>query len=55
MAKNGLHVKLMFPYGYRLNKDTKKLEINEDEAWVVREVFKLYSQGLGCVEKCVTY
>lgn len=50
MAKNGLHVSGNVPYGYRLNKETKKLEINEEEAWVVREVFKLHSQGLGCVK-----
>ncbi|PAD69311.1 hypothetical protein CHH83_09200 [Bacillus sp. 7586-K] len=50
MAKNGLHVSGNVPFGYRLNKNTKKLEINEEEAWIVREVFKLHSQGLGCVK-----
>jgi DNA invertase Pin-like site-specific DNA recombinase len=50
MAKAGLHVSGNVPFGYSLNKNTKKLEINEDEAWIVREVFKLHSQGLGCVK-----
>jgi len=30
------------PYGYRANKNTKKLEIDEEEAEVVRLIFKLY-------------
>ncbi|MFS0890658.1 recombinase family protein [Peribacillus frigoritolerans] len=50
MAKAGLHVSGNVPFGYTLNKQTKKLEINEGEAWIVREVFKLHSQGLGCVK-----
>ncbi len=29
----------IIPYGYQLNPDTKKLEINEEEAKVVRQIF----------------
>jgi len=32
------------PLGYNYNKDTKKLEPNDD-AWIVQEIFKLYLQG----------
>jgi site-specific DNA recombinase len=30
------------PYGYDYNRETEKLEVNEDEAMVVRKVFKHY-------------
>lgn len=32
-------------YGYNYDKDTKKLVIDEEEAKVVRRIFKLYSSG----------
>lgn len=47
MAKQGLHVSGGIPYGYRRNPATKKLEIYEPEAEVIRFIFKLHSQGLG--------
>ncbi len=33
------------PYGYVLNKETKKLEININEAKIVKEIFSLYRRG----------
>ncbi|MGH3738086.1 MAG: recombinase family protein [Micromonosporaceae bacterium] len=33
------------PYGYTVDKETSKLTISEDEAPVVREVFRLYTQS----------
>ena len=33
------------PIGYDLNKETKKLIINEDEAKLIREIFDLYISG----------
>lgn len=47
LTKQGLHVTGNVPYGYVRNKDTKKLEINEEQAVVIRYIFKLHSQGLG--------
>lgn len=36
------------PFGFNWNKEEKKLEINEKEAEVVKIIFELYEQGLGC-------
>ncbi|WP_256256243.1 recombinase family protein [Paenibacillus sp. BC26] len=47
MAKNGLHISGGIPFGYRRNSVTKKLEIFEPEAKVVRYIFQLHSEGLG--------
>lgn len=47
MSKAGLHVSGNVPFGYRRNNETKKLEIYEEEAKVVRYIFKLHSEGLG--------
>lgn len=47
MAKQGLHISGGIPYGYRRNKTTKKLEIYEPEAKVVRYIFVLHGEGLG--------
>ncbi|TVX99019.1 recombinase family protein [Paenibacillus cremeus] len=47
MAKQGLHISGGIPYGYRRNEKTKKLEICEEEAAVVRYIFQLHSEGLG--------
>lgn len=33
------------PYGYRYNKETKKLEVYEEEAKIVREIFDRYISG----------
>ena len=35
------------PYGYVWNKQNKQLEIDEDQAEIVREVFNLYCSGKG--------
>lgn len=47
MAKAGLDIAGGIPFGYRRNKETKKLEIYEPEAETIRYIFKLHSQGLG--------
>jgi DNA invertase Pin-like site-specific DNA recombinase len=47
MAKQGLHISGSVPFGYRRNDKTKRLEIFEPEADIVRYIFKLHSQGLG--------
>ncbi|WGD80751.1 recombinase family protein [Bacillus subtilis] len=47
MAKAGLDIAGGVPFGYRRNKETKKLEIYEPEAETIRYIFKLHSQGLG--------
>lgn len=47
MAKQGLHVAGSVPYGYRRNDSTKKLEIYEPEAQVIRYIFQLHGEGLG--------
>lgn len=47
MAKAGLHVSGGVPYGYIRNSKTKKLEIDEEAAKIIRYIFKLHSQGLG--------
>lgn len=47
MAKAGLHVSGNVPFGYRRNPALKKLEIHEEEADIVRTIFRLHSQGLG--------
>jgi DNA invertase Pin-like site-specific DNA recombinase len=47
MAKAGLHISGNVPFGYVRNPFTKKLEIQEEEAEVIRYIFKLHSQGLG--------
>jgi DNA invertase Pin-like site-specific DNA recombinase len=47
-ARRGEHVSGKAPYGYRRNPQTKKLEIYETEAGVVRYIFKLYIRGFSC-------
>ncbi|MGD7091227.1 recombinase family protein [Bacillus subtilis] len=47
MAKAGLDIAGGVPFGYKRNKETKKLEIYEPEAEIVRYIFKLHGQGLG--------
>lgn len=44
--KEGELVNLRFMYGYRIEKG--KIEINEDEAKIVRMIFEDYINGLGC-------
>ena len=43
-ARNGLWNGGQAPYGYTLNKDTSILEICEEEANQVREIFRLFTQ-----------
>lgn len=47
MSKAGLHVSGNVPFGYVRNNETKKLEINDKEAKIVRYIFDLHSSGLG--------
>lgn len=39
-------INLRFMYGYRIEKG--KIEINTDEAEIVRMIFKDYIEGIGC-------
>ncbi len=47
MSKAGLHVSGNVPFGFRRNYKTKRLEIKDDEARVVRYIFDLHLKGLG--------
>ncbi len=40
------------PTGYKVDKETKRLEIDEDEAVIVRRIFELYNAGLGYAAIC---
>jgi DNA invertase Pin-like site-specific DNA recombinase len=46
-ARRGEYVSGIPAYGYRRNQETRRLEIYEPEAEVVRYIFKLYREGLG--------
>ncbi|MBO1513706.1 recombinase family protein [Metabacillus bambusae] len=46
-SKRGEHVAGSVPFGYSRNKETKRLEIVEEEAVVIRYIFKLHASGLG--------
>ncbi|MFM9277995.1 recombinase family protein [Paenibacillus jiagnxiensis] len=46
-ARRGEHISGSPAYGYRRNQATRRLEIYEPEAEVVRYIFKLYREGLG--------
>ena len=45
-AMEGKWVAGAAPYGFTYNKQTKKLDINEEEAEVVRTVFDFYANGI---------
>lgn len=45
--KRGEYVGCPKCYGYKLNKETKELEIIEEEAEVIRKIFNWYADGLG--------
>ncbi|MBA7684947.1 hypothetical protein ES703_93360 [subsurface metagenome] len=48
-VEKGFYAGGIVAYGYRLNPDTKKLEIDEQEAKVVRNMFRwLVEDGLSC-------
>jgi site-specific DNA recombinase len=46
-SKRGEHVSGNVPFGYKRNNETKRLEIVEEEAKMVRYIFKLHSEGNG--------
>jgi site-specific DNA recombinase len=46
-SKRGEWVSSDAPFGYVRNKETKRLEIDEEAAETIRYIFKLHSQGLG--------
>ena len=49
MMKRGEYVGSPDCYGYDWNKETKSLDINEEQAEVVRMIFNWYvNDGLGC-------
>ncbi len=42
------------PYGYKWNKETKQLEINEDEARIYQDIVKMYvDQGMSFRDICI--
>ena len=43
------------PFGYSWNKRKKMIVVNEKEASIVRDIFKLTSEGLGYREICKKY
>ena len=45
--KRGEYVGNVGCYGYNWNKDTKELEINEEESEVVKDIFNWYISGIG--------
>ncbi|WP_257131790.1 recombinase family protein [Bacillus sp. AFS017336] len=47
MVKQGMHVSGTVPFGYKRNKNTKRLEIEEKNAEIIRYIFKLHNEGLG--------
>ncbi|QHM88726.1 hypothetical protein DXY21_02800 [Bacillus velezensis] len=47
MTKAGLHVSGNVPFGYIRNNSTKKLEIDEKTAPIIKYIFQLHSQGYG--------
>ena len=48
-VEQGLYSGGIVAYGYRLNPDTKQLEIEEQEAKVVRDIFRwIVSEGMTC-------
>ncbi|WP_260471945.1 recombinase family protein [Bacillus salinus] len=47
MARAGLHVSGTVPFGYKRNKETRRLEIDEEEAQAVRYMYELYEKRLG--------
>ncbi|GBF34321.1 site-specific recombinase [Desulfocucumis palustris] len=46
LAHEGKWICGQAPFGYRLNNSTQRLEIDEDEAQIVRYIFTLYVYGL---------
>jgi DNA invertase Pin-like site-specific DNA recombinase len=48
MAKQGLHISGSVPWGYVRNPATKRLEIDEPNAEIIRYIYRLYIEGEGC-------
>ncbi|MGD6992133.1 recombinase family protein [Sutcliffiella horikoshii] len=46
-AKRGEWISGSVPFGYDRNKETKKLVINEKQAKIVQEIFRLHAAGMG--------
>jgi site-specific DNA recombinase len=46
-SKRGEHVSGNVPFGYVRNNETKRLEIVEEEAKMIRYIFKLHAEGYG--------
>ncbi|KRW92890.1 hypothetical protein SD51_01005 [Alicyclobacillus tengchongensis] len=36
------------PDGYRLNRETQRLEVDDEEAPIIRQIFAMYRAGVGC-------
>jgi DNA invertase Pin-like site-specific DNA recombinase len=47
MAKQGLHITGAVPYGFVRNNVTKKLEIDDEAAKIIRYIFELHGKGYG--------
>ena len=43
------------PYGYRYNKETKKLEVHAEEAKIVKDIFAMYLSGKSTPQICAHY
>lgn len=51
-AENGFHTGGLPPYGFKINRDTMQLEIDETTAPAVRKMFELYADGYGSSDIC---
>ena len=52
LAERGCYISSYAPFGYRKNKETKRLEIVEEQAEIVRMIFELIVKGNNYVEVC---
>ena len=51
-AKQGNYISSYAPFGYKKNKDTKRLEIDEETAPIVKMIFDLYYNGHTKIQIC---
>ena len=49
-AKNGMSTGGITPFGYKINKETKKYEIIPERAECVRMMFKMFINGYSCID-----
>ncbi len=49
-ARNGLSTGGIPPFGYRINKETKKLEIIPERAEIVKTMFEMYAKGYNLID-----